>query len=41
VNDHCPASRCHLFLTDGKIQFLSDCHHELAGLTVDMVPIDV
>ncbi|MDQ9986028.1 anaerobic dehydrogenase, partial [Acinetobacter baumannii] len=24
-----------------KIQFLSDCHHELAGQTVDMVPIDV
>lgn len=41
VNDHYPASRCHLFLIDGKIQFLSDCHHELAGQTVDMVPIDV
>ncbi|MDO7235351.1 hypothetical protein Q5M68_18790 [Acinetobacter baumannii] len=39
--DHYPASRCHLFLTEGKIQFLTDCHHELAGLTVDMVPIDV
>ncbi|WP_284090496.1 DUF6527 family protein [Acinetobacter pittii] len=41
VNDHYPESRCHFFLTDGKIQFLSDCHHELAGQTVDMVPIDV
>ena len=40
VNDHYPPSRCHLFLTDGKIQFLSDCHHELAGQTVDMIPID-
>jgi len=39
VNDHYPASRCHLFLTDGKIQFLSDCHHELAGQTVDMIEI--
>lgn len=28
--------RCHSFVTDGKIQFLSDCHHELAGQTVDI-----
>ena len=33
--DHIP-SRCHLFMTDGKIQFLSDCHHKLAGQTVEM-----
>lgn len=26
--------RCHLFLTDGKLEFLSDCEHELAGQTV-------
>jgi len=32
--DH-PASRCHLFMRDGKIQFLSDCHHELKGQTVN------
>jgi hypothetical protein len=31
-----PASRCHLFVTDGKIQYCSDCHHELAGQTVEM-----
>ncbi|MDS7956788.1 MULTISPECIES: DUF6527 family protein [unclassified Acinetobacter] len=41
INDHYPTKRCHLFLTEGKIQFLSDCHHELAGKTVAMVPIDV
>lgn len=29
--------QCHLFLTDGKIRYLSDCHHELAGKTVDIV----
>lgn len=29
-------SSCHSFVTDGKIQFLSDCTHELAGQTVDM-----
>jgi hypothetical protein len=32
--DHAP-SRCHLFLTDGKIIYLSDCFHELAGKTID------
>ena len=29
--------RCHAFITDGKIEFLDDCTHELAGKTVDMV----
>jgi len=32
--------RCHIIVTDGKIQFLGDCHHALAGRTVDMVEID-
>ncbi|CCF19162.1 conserved protein of unknown function [Pseudorhizobium banfieldiae] len=27
---------CHSFVTDGKIQFLNDCTHELAGQTVDL-----
>ncbi|MBD2489029.1 DUF6527 family protein [Aulosira sp. FACHB-615] len=27
---------CHSFVTDGRIQFLSDCTHELAGRTVDL-----
>lgn len=31
-----PASRCHSFVTDGKIQFLSDCWHKLAGQTVEI-----
>lgn len=31
-----PDLRCHLCLTDGRIQFLSDCTHELAGQTVDV-----
>lgn len=29
--------RCHSFVRDGKIQFLSDCTHELAGETVEML----
>lgn len=30
------ATRCHSFVTDGRIQFLSDCTHELAGQTIDL-----
>jgi hypothetical protein len=32
-------TRCHLFVTDGKIQFLGDCTHSLKGKTVDMEPL--
>lgn len=31
-----PNMRCHSFVTDGNIQFLSDCSHELAGQTVPL-----
>jgi Family of unknown function (DUF6527) len=31
---------CHSFVTDGKIQFLSDCTHKLAGQTVELENID-
>lgn len=31
---------CHLFVTDGKIQFLGDCTHPLKGQTVDMLEIE-
>lgn len=27
---------CHSFVTDGRIQFLGDCTHDLAGKTVDL-----
>lgn len=27
---------CHLFMTDGKLKFLGDCTHKLAGQTVDV-----
>ena len=30
--------RCHSFITDGRIQFLGDCEHELAGQTVALGP---
>lgn len=28
--------RCHSFVRDGKIEFLSDCTHSLRGKTVDL-----
>ena len=33
-----PKKRCHLFIRDGKLQFLTDCFHDLKGKIVDMVP---
>jgi Family of unknown function (DUF6527) len=27
---------CHSFVTDGRIQFLGDCTHDLVGQTVDL-----
>jgi hypothetical protein len=32
--------RCHSFVTDGRIQFLSDCTHALAGQTVDLPDLE-
>ena len=32
--------RCHSFITDGKIQFLSDCTHKLAGQTIELPEIN-
>lgn len=34
-------SVCHSFVTDGRIQFLGDCTHHLAGQTVDLPPFEV
>lgn len=31
---------CHSFVTDGRIQFLGDCTHALAGQTVDLPAFD-
>jgi hypothetical protein len=31
--------RCHLYLTDGQLQFLNDCTHELKGKTVPLQDI--
>ena len=32
--------RCHLFITNSRIEFLTDCDHSLAGQTVDMTDIE-
>ncbi|MFY9141451.1 DUF6527 family protein [Sulfuricurvum sp.] len=31
--------RCHSFVNDGVVQFLSDCSHELVGQTVELVEV--
>jgi hypothetical protein len=33
--------RCHSFVRDGRIQFLADCGHALAGKTVDLPDVEV
>ena len=31
---------CHTFVNDGNVQFLSDCTHELAGKTMELLEVD-
>lgn len=31
---------CHSFIRDGRIEFLGDCTHALAGQTVDLIEIE-
>lgn len=31
-----PGRTCHSFIKNGKIQYLSDCHHHLAGQTIEL-----
>ncbi|CCW20150.1 hypothetical protein EBBID32_45210 [Sphingobium indicum BiD32] len=35
-----PPEVCHSFVTDGRIQFLTDCTHAFAGQTVDIPVFD-
>lgn len=34
--DGAPPAICHSFVADGRIQYLADCTHPLAGQTVDL-----
>lgn len=36
TRDETPPWRCHSFVTAGRIQFLGDCTHSMAGQTVDL-----
>ncbi len=36
VSRKCKEEACHLFVTDGQIQYCGDCTHEMAGKTVPM-----
>lgn len=40
VNRSKPQSRCHSHVTDGKITYLTDSFHHLAGLTVNLKDVD-
>jgi hypothetical protein len=35
-----PPRRCHLFITDGRLEYLADCTHALAAQAVDMIDLD-
>lgn len=38
-NEKTGRPRTHCFIRDGRIEYLSDCTHELAGMTRDVRPI--
>jgi len=31
---------CHSFINGGRVQFLSDCSHEFAGQTMDLIDVE-
>lgn len=37
INGSRPEARCHFWLTEGKLVFLSDCFHHLKNQTVPMI----
>lgn len=34
-----PGWRCHHYVKDGKIEYLNDCTHEFAGVTLPMIDL--
>lgn len=32
--------RCHLFIMEGKLDYLDDCEHPYVGQKVDMLPVE-
>lgn len=39
VQDFTPGRKCHSFIKDGMIQYLSDCFHELKNQTIELPEI--
>ena len=39
VNASRPECRCHLYVREGRIEYLPDSHHALAGQTVEMTEV--
>lgn len=39
VNGSDPQTRCHSFVVDGQIRYLSDCAHKYAGQTLNLEEI--
>lgn len=39
LQDFVPDQKCHSYINNGMIQFLSDCDHSLAGQTVELPEI--
>lgn len=35
-NPRCSSSVCHSFVRDGRIEYLGDCTHTMAGQTIDL-----
>ena len=40
INQSIPSRRCHFHVTEGKIQYCDDCHHNLKGKTVERIDWD-
>ena len=40
LQNFAPGPRCHSFIRNGKIQYLADCEHHLAGQTIELPEIE-
>lgn len=40
LENRIPDKVCHSFIVNGQIQYLSDCHHHLAGQTIELPDAD-
>ena len=40
TRNHDETFRCHSWVNDGQAKFLSDCSHDMAGKTVDLLDVE-